>query len=171
MVVRNQDRIRHLLSNNCALLVLERENHLKAFLFALVSAIARYPHRCRHLETAFGRNVLLAIACGILRDLGRFEWQVLVGIEDHHALRLESLPMLLLFFLFRKLAPKVAKPKDKKLNPWDQANMLQNMKQENVLITLPEQTRQDQRYVYREYAGRSWTDLEAGLIAHSELKK
>jgi hypothetical protein len=55
---------------------------------------------------------------------------------------------LLLFFLFRKVAPKLAKPTPKKLNPWDEANLLQNMKQENVHITTVAQ----QRYVYRESA-------------------
>ncbi|RSH92839.1 hypothetical protein EHS25_008285 [Saitozyma podzolica] len=63
--------------------------------------------------------------------------------------------LLLLFFLFRKVAPKLAKPSPKELNPWDEANLLQNMKQENVHITTVAQ----QRYVY------------PGLIAHSELKK
>jgi hypothetical protein len=55
---------------------------------------------------------------------------------------------LLLFFLFRKVAPKLAKPSPKELNPWDEANLLQNMKQENVHITTVAQ----QRYVYRESA-------------------
>ncbi|KAK4689716.1 hypothetical protein P7C73_g385, partial [Tremellales sp. Uapishka_1] len=61
----------------------------------------------------------------------------------------------LLFWLVRRAAPKITKPKEKKLNPWDQANLLQNMKNEEVHVT----TAANQRYVY------------PGLIAHSELKK
>jgi hypothetical protein len=90
-----------------------------------------------------------------------------------------NVPQLLLFFLFRKAAPKLAKPSSKKLNPWDEANLLQNMKQENVHITTVAQ----QRYVYREsaagaestrhFVASTWSKLTmlAGLIAHSELKK
>ncbi|WRT64207.1 uncharacterized protein IL334_001136 [Kwoniella shivajii] len=60
-----------------------------------------------------------------------------------------------LWFLCRKVAPRMKKPADKKLNPWDEANLLQNMKNEEVHVT----TAANQRYVY------------PGLIAHSDLKK
>lgn len=88
---------------------------------------------------------------------------------------LREATQLLLFFLFRKVAPKLAKPNPKKLNPWDEANLLQNMKQENVHITTVAQ----QRYVYREstaggkymYLATWELTMVAGLIAHSELKK
>jgi hypothetical protein len=57
----------------------------------------------------------------------------------------------LLFWAFRRArnggAGAAAKPEEKKLNPWDQANLLQNMKNEEVHVT----TVANQRYVYREY--------------------
>ncbi|KAK6905775.1 hypothetical protein I203_106606 [Kwoniella mangroviensis CBS 8507] len=60
-----------------------------------------------------------------------------------------------LYFLCRKVSPKFKKKDTKKLNPWDEANLLQNMKNEEVHVT----TAANQRYVY------------PGLIAHSDLKK
>ncbi|CAD6571309.1 MAG: hypothetical protein TREMPRED_000238 [Tremellales sp. Tagirdzhanova-0007] len=60
----------------------------------------------------------------------------------------------LLFFFFRRVAPRL-KNKERHLNAWDQANLLQNMKNEGVHVT----TAANQRYVY------------PGLIAHSQLKK
>jgi hypothetical protein len=42
-----------------------------------------------------------------------------------------------------------AKKADKKLNPWDEANLLQNAKNEGVYITT---AATNQRYVYRESA-------------------
>ncbi|WWC86315.1 uncharacterized protein L201_001188 [Kwoniella dendrophila CBS 6074] len=60
-----------------------------------------------------------------------------------------------LYFLCLKVSPKLKKDKEKKLNPWDEANLLQNMKNEEVHVT----TAANQRYVY------------PGLIAHSDLKK
>ncbi|WWC58644.1 uncharacterized protein I303_101188 [Kwoniella dejecticola CBS 10117] len=60
-----------------------------------------------------------------------------------------------LYYLCRKVAPGMKKKTDKKLNPWDEANLLQNMKNEEVHVT----TAANQRYVY------------PGLIAHSSLKK
>ncbi|ORY23214.1 hypothetical protein BCR39DRAFT_595631 [Naematelia encephala] len=52
----------------------------------------------------------------------------------------------LLVFLFRKFGPHLPKKEDKKLNPWDEANLLQNMKNEEVHVT----TAANQRYIYRE---------------------
>ncbi|WVF70516.1 hypothetical protein IAT40_005306 [Kwoniella sp. CBS 6097] len=60
-----------------------------------------------------------------------------------------------LYWLCRRVKPASKKAEDKKLNPWDEANLLQNMKNEEVHVT----TAANQRYVY------------PGLIAHSDLKK
>ncbi|WVW82372.1 hypothetical protein I302_104379 [Kwoniella bestiolae CBS 10118] len=60
-----------------------------------------------------------------------------------------------LYYLCRKVSPQLKKKDTKKLNPWDEANLLQNMKNEEVHVT----TAANQRYVY------------PGLIAHSDLKK
>ena len=54
----------------------------------------------------------------------------------------------LLYFMFRKVH-KALKPDDKKVNPWDEANMLQNVKNEGVHVT----TVANQRYVYRTLRG------------------
>lgn len=51
----------------------------------------------------------------------------------------------LLAYCMRKVIPEM-KMKNKKLTPWDEANMLQNMKNEEVHVT----TAASQRYVYRE---------------------
>ncbi|WVQ82548.1 hypothetical protein IAT38_004677 [Cryptococcus sp. DSM 104549] len=60
-----------------------------------------------------------------------------------------------LWYLCRKVAPAAKAAAEKKMNPWDEANLLQNMKNEEVHVT----TAANQRYVY------------PGLIAHSDLKK
>ncbi|WVQ97404.1 hypothetical protein IAU59_004517 [Kwoniella sp. CBS 9459] len=60
-----------------------------------------------------------------------------------------------LYWLFRRVKPAAKQQEDKKLDPWDEANLLQNMKNEEVHVT----TAANQRYVY------------PGLIAHSDLKK
>jgi hypothetical protein len=51
----------------------------------------------------------------------------------------------LLAWFFRRVYPKL-KPGEAKLAPWDEANLLQNMKNEEVHVT----TAAKQRYVYRE---------------------
>jgi hypothetical protein len=43
-----------------------------------------------------------------------------------------------------------AKKEEKKTNPWDEANLLSNQKNEGVYIT----TVAEQRYIYREYTIR-----------------
>lgn len=48
--------------------------------------------------------------------------------------------------MFRQVH-KALKPEEKKTSPWDEANMLQNVKNEGVHVT----TVANQRYVYREY--------------------
>lgn len=53
---------------------------------------------------------------------------------------------LLLFFMFRKYVAAKKADGGKKLNKWDEANLLQNMKNENVHVS----TVANQRYVYRE---------------------
>jgi hypothetical protein len=64
-----------------------------------------------------------------------------------------------------------AKKDEKKLGAWDNANLLQNMKNEMVHVT----TVARQRYVYREWERSTRTVITltalAGMIAHSELKK
>jgi hypothetical protein len=60
----------------------------------------------------------------------------------------------------------------KKTNPWDEANMLQNVANEGVHVT----TVANQRYVYRELTllcsmmEQDIADGVAGMIAHSQLK-
>jgi len=57
----------------------------------------------------------------------------------------------------------------KKINPWDEANMLQNVKNEGVHVT----TVANQRYVYRKSIRTGMNiraHLSAGMIAHSQLK-
>lgn len=61
--------------------------------------------------------------------------------------------------MFRKVH-QAMKPDVKKPNPWDDANMLQNVKNEGVHVT----TVANQRYVYRECPSRR---LERNLTAHS----
>ncbi|OCF41804.1 hypothetical protein I317_04410 [Kwoniella heveanensis CBS 569] len=51
-----------------------------------------------------------------------------------------------LYWFCRRVKPAAKKAEDKKLNPWDEANLLQNMKNEEVHVT----TAANQRYVYRE---------------------
>ncbi|ODO11692.1 hypothetical protein I350_00476 [Cryptococcus amylolentus CBS 6273] len=63
--------------------------------------------------------------------------------------------VVLLWFACRKAVQAKTQGDDKKLDPWDEANMLQNQKNEGVHVT----TAANQRYVY------------PGLIAHSDLKK
>jgi hypothetical protein len=71
--------------------------------------------------------------------------------------------------MFRVVHAKMNEEK-KKTNPWDEANMLQNVKNEGVHVT----TVANQRYVYREHSCSSWVDASAdeiaGMIAHSQLK-
>ncbi|WWD17811.1 hypothetical protein CI109_102254 [Kwoniella shandongensis] len=62
----------------------------------------------------------------------------------------------ILWYLIRRCSNSARKEDgEEKLNPWDEANLLQNMKNEEVHVT----TAANQRYVY------------PGLIAHSDLKK
>ncbi|AAW42667.2 expressed protein [Cryptococcus deneoformans JEC21] len=61
----------------------------------------------------------------------------------------------ILYFLCRKAVPAAKSSEKKKMDPWDEANLLQNMKNEGVHVT----TVANQRYVY------------PGLIAHSDLTK
>ncbi|OXH24260.1 hypothetical protein J008_05878 [Cryptococcus neoformans] len=61
----------------------------------------------------------------------------------------------ILYFLCRKAVPATKSSEKKKMDPWDEANLLQNMKNEGVHVT----TVANQRYVY------------PGLIAHSDLTK
>lgn len=73
--------------------------------------------------------------------------------------------------MFRKYVAAKKADDAKKLNAWDEANLLQNMKNENVHVS----TVANQRYVYREHwcgsGDMGWLRrLSAGLIAHSELK-
>ncbi|WVN85481.1 uncharacterized protein L203_100627 [Cryptococcus depauperatus CBS 7841] len=63
--------------------------------------------------------------------------------------------LVILWYIYRRVAGPKKPPKNKDLNSWDEANLLQNMKNEGVHIT----TAANQRYVY------------PGLIAHSQLKK
>ncbi|TYJ56353.1 hypothetical protein B9479_002901 [Cryptococcus floricola] len=63
--------------------------------------------------------------------------------------------VVLLWFACRKAVQAKKNGDVKKLDPWDEANMLQNQKNEGVHVT----TAANQRYVY------------PGLIAHSDLKK
>ncbi|WVQ70900.1 hypothetical protein IAR50_000425 [Cryptococcus sp. DSM 104548] len=62
---------------------------------------------------------------------------------------------VILWFVCRKAIPTATKEDKGKMDPWDEANMLQNQKNEGVHVT----TAANQRYVY------------PGLIAHSDLKK
>lgn len=48
-----------------------------------------------------------------------------------------------------RVAHEKSKDKKKEVNPWDDANMLQNVKNEGVHVT----TVANQRYVYREFLG------------------
>ena len=74
-----------------------------------------------------------------------------------------------LYVMFRVVHAKMNEEK-KKTSPWDEANMLQNVKNEGVHVT----TVANQRYVYRERLCSSWVDASAdgiaGMIAHSQLK-
>lgn len=74
----------------------------------------------------------------------------------------------LLFWMFR-VAHEKSKDKKKEVSPWDDANMLQNVKNEGVHVT----TVANQRYVYRKCCSIS-TKVKAygaaGMIAHSQLK-
>jgi hypothetical protein len=70
--------------------------------------------------------------------------------------------------MFRVVHAKM-KVETKKTNPWDEANMLQNVKNEGVHVT----TVANQRYVYRECLMTRTAydaDEKAGMIAHSQLK-
>lgn len=70
--------------------------------------------------------------------------------------------------MFRVVHAKMNEEK-KKTNPWDEANMLQNVKNEGVHVT----TVANQRYVYRKLRISSASvsaDGIAGMIAHSQLK-
>jgi hypothetical protein len=70
--------------------------------------------------------------------------------------------------MFRDAHEK-SKDKKKEVNPWDDANMLQNVKNEGVHVT----TVANQPYVYREFSWRTTESLLislAGMIAHSQLK-
>ncbi|KAK8865991.1 hypothetical protein IAR55_001141 [Kwoniella newhampshirensis] len=59
------------------------------------------------------------------------------------------------YIIRRHITRQPKKDPEKKVSPWDEANLLQNMKNEEVHVT----TAANQRYVY------------PGLIAHSDLKK
>jgi len=75
---------------------------------------------------------------------------------------------VLLYLMFRVVHAKMKEPK-KKTSPWDEANMLQNVKNEGVHVT----TVANQRYVYREclvIRPLHGADQVAGMIAHSQLK-
>ncbi|XAO23120.1 hypothetical protein I312_101898 [Cryptococcus bacillisporus CA1280] len=61
----------------------------------------------------------------------------------------------ILYFICRRAVPPAKSSEKKKMDPWDEANLLQNMKNEGVHVT----TVANQRYVY------------PGLIAHSDLTK
>jgi hypothetical protein len=73
-----------------------------------------------------------------------------------------------LYVMFKVVHAKMNEEK-KKTNPWDEANMLQNVKNEGVHVT----TVANQRYVYRKRRiprfGASAEEI-AGMIAHSQLK-
>jgi hypothetical protein len=68
-------------------------------------------------------------------------------------LRTEIDNEFLLLWLFRKKMA-LKKPTNKPLNPWDEANLLQNMKNEEIHVT----TVAKQRYVYRKRLSRARTD-------------
>jgi len=72
-----------------------------------------------------------------------------ISISRSVALTRQCSTQLLLLWLFRRRL-RAKKPDEKKLNPWDEANLLQNMKNEEVHIT----TVAKQRYVYRELFNR-----------------
>jgi hypothetical protein len=50
-----------------------------------------------------------------------------------------------------RVAHEKSKDKKKEVNPWDDANMLQNVKNEGVHVT----TVANQRYVYREFVWKN----------------
>lgn len=56
-----------------------------------------------------------------------------------------------MYFLCRKAVPAAKSSEQKKMDPWDEANLLQNMKNEGVHVT----TVANQRYVYRGFHQRS----------------
>lgn len=73
-----------------------------------------------------------------------------------------------LYIMFRVVHAKMNEEK-KKTSPWDEANMLQNVKNEGVHVT----TVANQRYVYRGFTffrEGDGADRLAGMIAHSQLK-
>ncbi|KIR69437.1 hypothetical protein I314_00548 [Cryptococcus bacillisporus CA1873] len=53
----------------------------------------------------------------------------------------------ILYFICRRAVPPAKSSEKKKMDPWDEANLLQNMKNEGVHVT----TVANQRYVYRRF--------------------
>lgn len=103
MVVRDENRIRHLLGYDVSCLIFHREDDLEALLFALMPTVACNAHSCSDVHGTFRRDVVVGQAVSmvlwrLLTGLPVLERKEFIRVEYDDSFRFVTFPVLLLFF-------------------------------------------------------------------------